>query len=62
MLEDTLINILANYGIAGIILYVFYKLFTNELTDLRKSIEKLSDAIEKNNILISTLIEKLKEK
>jgi hypothetical protein len=62
MLEDTLLNILANYGIAGIILYVFYKLFTNELSDLRKSIEKLSDAIEKNNILISTLIEKLKEK
>ena len=62
MLEDTLINILANYGIAGIILYVFYKLFTNELSDLRKSIERLSDAIEKNNILISTLIEKLKEK
>jgi len=62
MLEDTLLNILANYGIAGIILYVFYKLFTNELSDLRKSIERLSDAIEKNNILISTLIEKLKEK
>jgi len=62
MLEDTLLNVLANYGIAGIILYVFYKLFTNELADLRKSIERLSDAIEKNNILISTLIEKLKEK
>jgi nitrogen regulatory protein PII-like uncharacterized protein len=62
MLEDTIINVLANYGIAGIILYVFYKLFTNELENLRESIEKLSDAIEKNNILISTLIEKLKER
>jgi len=62
MLEETLINILANYGIAGLILYVFYKLFTNELNSLRKSIEKLSNAIEKNNMLISTLIEKLKEK
>ena len=62
MLEETLINILANYGIAGLILYVFYKLFTNELNSLRKSIEKLSNTIEKNNMLISTLIEKLKEK
>jgi len=62
MLEETLINILANYGIAGLILYVFYKLFINELNSLRKSIEKLSNAIEKNNMLISTLIEKLKEK
>jgi len=62
MLEETLINILANYGIAGLILYVFYKLFTNELNSLRRSIEKLSNAIEKNNMLISTLIEKLKEK
>jgi hypothetical protein len=43
-----------NYGIAGLILYVFYKLFSNELKMLRKSIEDLRQSIEKLIILTTT--------
>jgi prefoldin subunit 5 len=35
-----------NYGIAGLILLVFYMLFRNELSQLRASIEKLDDRID----------------
>jgi hypothetical protein len=45
-LEDQLITIFLNYGIAGLILFVFYMLFKNELSQLRASIEKLDDRID----------------
>jgi len=41
------LEILLNYGIAGLILYVFYRLFSNELERLREKIEELSGKIEK---------------
>jgi hypothetical protein len=45
-LEDQLVTIFLNYGIAGLILFVFYMLFKNELSQLRASIEKLDDRID----------------
>jgi len=38
-----------------LILYVFYKLITNELRELRKAIEKLRETIDKQNILMEIL-------
>ena len=49
------ISVFLNYGIAGLILYVFYKLITNELRELRKAIEKLRETIDKQNILMEIL-------
>jgi sulfite exporter TauE/SafE len=46
-LEDQLVTVFMNYGIAGLILFVFYMLFKNELSQLRASIEKLDDRIDK---------------
>jgi hypothetical protein len=61
-LEETILN----YGIAGMILLVFYKIFTNiftnELNELKRAIERLSEAIEKNNLLITELINELKKR
>jgi hypothetical protein len=45
--EDQIITVFLNYGIAGLILLVFYMLFKNELTHLRNSIEKLDDKVDK---------------
>jgi hypothetical protein len=44
--EDQLVTIFMNYGIAGLILFVFYMLFKNELTQLRSSIDKLDGRID----------------
>lgn len=46
-MEDQLVSIFMNYGIAGLILLVFYMLFKNELSQLRASIEKLDERIDK---------------
>jgi hypothetical protein len=54
-LEDQLLAIFMNYGIAGLILFVFYMLFKNELSQLRVAIEKLDDRIDN----LATKIEKL---
>jgi hypothetical protein len=45
-LEDQLLTVFLNYGIAGLILLVFYMLFRNELTHLRASIDKLDTRID----------------
>jgi hypothetical protein len=55
--EDQLANLLLNYGIAGIILLVFYKLFTmfnNSISDLRNAIHEMN-----NNVI--RMIEKMDE-
>jgi hypothetical protein len=44
--EDQIVTVFLNYGIAGLILLVFYMLFRNELTQLRASIEKLDSRID----------------
>jgi hypothetical protein len=55
-LEDQLITILVNYGLAGIVIYIFYMLFKNELSELKQSIEKLNDKIDQLNQRIERLI------
>jgi hypothetical protein len=53
--DDQIVTIFLNYGIAGLILFVFYMLFRNELTQLRASIEKLDGRIDN----LATKIERL---
>ena len=57
--EDQLATILLNYGIAGLILFVFYKLFSNELSQLRDSINQMNTNLTR---LIDKIEELLKEK
>jgi predicted PurR-regulated permease PerM len=54
-LEDQLVSIIVNYGLAGVVVYIFYMLFKNELSELRRSIERLNDRIDQ----LSQRIEKL---
>jgi predicted PurR-regulated permease PerM len=55
-LEDQLVTIIVNYGLAGIVIYIFYMLFKNELTELRQSIEKLNDRIDQLSRKIERLV------
>jgi hypothetical protein len=55
-LEDQLATILVNYGLAGMVIYIFYMLFKNELRDLKEAIEKLNDRIDQLNQKIERLI------
>ena len=55
--EDQLLNVILNYGMAGIILYVFYRLFSNELKELRSTIQENTRKLEE---LITLLRERLK--
>jgi hypothetical protein len=54
------LTVFLNYGIAGLILLVFYLLFKNELTSLRDTINQLRVTQEKMITLLEVLIEKLK--
>ena len=49
---DQMLTILINYGLAGVVVYIFYMLMKNELRELRDSIERLSDKIERLLILL----------
>ncbi len=58
--NDTILTILVNYGLAGVVVYIFYKLIyifysltSNELKELRESIEKLNENI---NLLIKLVL------
>lgn len=43
MLEDVIIN----YGLAGVVIYIFYKLISNDLNDLKNEIRLLREEITK---------------
>jgi len=45
--ENALIQYVVNYGLAGIVIYIFYRLISNELRELRVEIVKLREAIDK---------------
>jgi hypothetical protein len=53
------ISVFLNYGMAGLILLVFYLLFRNELSGLKEAIENLRLTQEKLATLIDILIKKL---
>ena len=46
MLEEQLLTIVVNYGLAGVVVYIFYRLISNELHDLRDEIKNLSEEIK----------------
>jgi hypothetical protein len=54
-LEDQLLTILVNYGLAGVVIYVFYTLFKNELRSLKRAIERLDERVRE----LSERIERL---
>jgi methyl-accepting chemotaxis protein len=58
--EDQLATIFLNYGIAGLILFVFYKLFSNELSQLRESINQMNTNLTRLIDKIEQALEKLK--
>ena len=55
-LEDQLVTIIVNYGLAGIVIYIFFVLFRNELHDLREAIEELNKRIDELSNRIERLI------
>jgi hypothetical protein len=52
-------TVFLNYGMAGLILLVFYLLFRNELASLKEAIENLRLTQEKLATLLDILIKKL---
>lgn len=55
-LEDQLLTILVNYGLAGVVIYVFYALFKNELRSLKRAIERLDERVRELSEKIERLI------
>jgi hypothetical protein len=55
-LEDQVLTILVNYGLAGVVIYVFYALFKNELRSLRRAIERLDERVRELSERIERLI------
>ncbi len=56
-----MIEIFLQYGIAGLILFVFYKLFSNELKHLKYTINKLEQSINYNFNRLYNQLDKLNE-
>ena len=53
------ITVFLNYGIAGLVLLVFYMLFRNELASLREAINNLRITQEKLATLLDLILKKL---
>jgi hypothetical protein len=41
-IEQTVVN----YGLAGVVIYIFYKLISNELRELKEEVKKLRESID----------------
>jgi len=52
-------QILAQYGLAGAVVLIFYLLMRNELRHLRKSIDRFDDRLDKLTIAIVKLNERV---
>ena len=52
MRDMSLENTILNFGLAGAVILLFYKLICNELKDLKDSINRLTNKIEQ---LIATI-------
>jgi predicted PurR-regulated permease PerM len=60
--EDQLATMLLNYGIAGVILLVFYKLFTmfnDSICELRKTIQEMNNNVIRMVERIEELVRKI---
>lgn len=44
---DPVAQILLQYGLTGVVILIFYKLITNEMKEVKDSIDKLRDSIER---------------
>ena len=55
--NDVLLNTLINYGLAGIVIYIFYLLVCNHLKELKQSIEKLDASVRELRDAVIKLIE-----
>ena len=63
--EDQIATVLLNYGIAGVILIVFYKLFTlfnDSIHELRKSIEEMNRNVVRMTEKMDELVRRLEKK
>jgi hypothetical protein len=45
--ENALLQYIVNYGLAGIVIYIFYRLISNELKSLKEEIARLRESIDK---------------
>lgn len=41
------VTALVNYGLAGVVIYLFWRILTNEMEKLRASMEKLIERIDR---------------
>lgn len=57
-MSEQIPNIILQYGLAGVVIYIFYKLFSNELRELRTSINELQKSIDELILYIKALKEK----
>lgn len=48
--------LLLNYGLAGVVVYVFYKLISNDLRDLRDEIKALREEIRHLSTVIKNSV------
>ena len=55
-MEDQLLTILVNYGLAGVVIYIFYALFKNELRSLKRAIERLDERVRELSDKIERLV------
>ena len=46
-LENALLQYIVNYGLAGVVIYIFYRLISNELKSLKEEIARLRDSIDR---------------
>jgi len=46
-LENALLQYIVNYGLAGVVIYIFYRLISNELRELKREITMLRESINK---------------
>ena len=53
-INDYLLSTVVNYGLAGVVVYIFYKLISGELGELRRSIDSLRDSINTLVVEIKT--------
>ena len=56
MEPDVLLQVLANYGLAGVTIYLLYKLVYEKIETLIKEMRELNKEISELKILMKTLI------
>jgi len=55
-------TILLNYGIAGVVIYLFFTLITQKLSNLERHIDNLSDKIDRLTEAVVALREMIRDR